>query len=110
MQFVSKLEQLEKRFEELNRQMADPAVISDGAEYRKVTKAHSELSEIVSSYREWKKAQDGLTQARSMLQESDPDLKAMAEDEVAHLEPELIRIEDQLKFLMLPKDPLDDKN
>ncbi len=110
MQFVPKLEQLEKRFNELNDQMADPAVIADGELYRKVTKQHSELSEMVGAYREWKKAQDRLSQARSMLQEHDPDLKAMAEEEVAQLEPELARIEEQLKILMLPKDPLDEKN
>jgi peptide chain release factor 1 len=110
MQYVPKLEQLEKRFDELNRQMADPSVISDGAEYRKVTKQHSELAEVVSKFREWKKAADAVSQARPMLAESDPDLRAMAEEEIAQLEPEMLRIEDQLKVLLLPKDPLDDKN
>jgi len=110
MQFVPKLDQLEKRFDELNQQMADPSVISDPDQYRKITKAHSELSEIVGQYRQWKKFQDSLSQARPMLQEQDPELKAMAEEEVAQLEPELIRIEEQLKVLLLPKDPLDEKN
>ena len=54
MQFVQKLEQLEKRFEELNQQMADPAVISDGDQYRKVAKTRSELEEVVGKFREWK--------------------------------------------------------
>src|SRR5262245_27240684 len=110
MQFAQKLDQLEKRFEELNRQMADPAVIGDAAEYRKVAKAHSELSEVVAKYREWKKAADSLAQAEPMLEDSDPDIRAMAEEEVARLEPEMARIEDQLKVLLLPKDPNDDKN
>src|SRR6202140_306642 len=110
MQFVQKLVQLEKRFEGLNEQMADFSVISDAAEYRKVTKAHSELAEIVGKYRQWKKAEDGLAQARAMLEDHDPDLKAMAEEEVARLEPEMTAIEEQLKILLLPKDPLDDKN
>jgi peptide chain release factor 1 len=110
MQFVQKLVQLEKRFEGLNEQMADPSVIGDAAEYRKVTKAHSELAEIVGKYRQWKKAEDGLAQARAMLEDHDPDLKAMAEEEVARLEPEMTAIEEQLKILLLPKDPLDDKN
>ncbi len=110
MQFVQKLDQLEKRFEGLNRQMADPALIGDAAEYRKVTKAHSELSEIVGKYREWKKKDDALAQARAMLAEHDPELKAMAEEEVAGLEPELASIEEQLKILLLPKDPNDEKN
>src|SRR6266496_892983 len=110
MQFAPKLEQLEKRFNELNAQMADPAVISDGEQYRKITKTHSELAEIVAKYREWKKAEDSLSQARAMLQEQDPEMRSMAEEEIAHLEPELADIEEQLKVLLLPKDPNDEKN
>ncbi len=110
MQFREKLEQLEKRFESLNRQMADPAVIGDADQYRKITKTHSELAEIVAGYRQWKKTEDSLSQARAMLQDNDPDLRAMAEEEALRLEPELAGIEDQLKVLLLPKDPNDDKN
>jgi peptide chain release factor 1 len=110
MQFRQKLEELEKRFEDLNAQMADPAVIGDAEQYRKVTKAHSELSDVVSKFREWKKAEDGLEQARAMLNDHDADLKAMAQEEIGQLEPELARIEEELKVLLLPQDPLDDKN
>src|ERR1044071_2539547 len=110
MEFIQKLEHLEKRFDDLNRQMADPAVISDSDQYRKVTKAHSELAEVVAKYREWKKADDALSQARAMLDEKDPDLRAMAEEEVAHLEPDLIQIQEELKVLLLPRDPNDEKN
>jgi len=110
MQFAQKLEQLEKRFEDLTGQMADPAVISDSEQYRKVTKAQSELSEIVAKYREWKKTADALSQARAMLEEKDADLRMMAEEEVLKLEPELTQIEEDLKILLLPKDPLDEKN
>jgi len=110
MQFAQKLDQLEKRFERLNAQMADPAVIADAAEYRKVTKAHSDLSEIVGKYREWKQTEDALSQARAMLEDGDAELRAMAEEEASRLEPELARIEDQLRILLLPKDPSDEKN
>ena len=110
MQFVSKLDQLEKLFDKLTEQMADPAVISDSDQYRKVTKSHSELSEIVGTYRQWKKVEDSLSQARAMLQEQDAELRAMAEQEVTELEPRQAEIEEQLKILLLPKDPLDDKN
>jgi len=110
MQFVQKLEQLEKRFEELTHQMADPGVISDGERYRKVTKEQSELSELVGKYREWKQVDDSLSQARGMLQENDAELKAMAEEEVARLTPEQTRLEEEIKILLLPKDPNDDKN
>jgi len=110
MQFAQKLAQLEKRFDELTQQMADPAVISDGDKYRKVTKEQSELSEVVGKYREWKTVEDSLSQARPMLQEKDPDLRAMAEEEVTRLEPELVKIEEEIKVLLLPKDPKDEKN
>jgi peptide chain release factor 1 len=110
MQFVQKLEQLEKRFEELNQQMADPAVISDGDQYRKVAKARAELEEVVGKFREWKSVEDSLSQARGMLEDKDPELAAMAEEETASLEPRLGEIEEQLKVLLLPKDPLDEKN
>ena len=110
MQFAQKLAQLEKRFDELTQQMADPALIADGDKYRKVTKEQAELSEIVGKYREWKSAEDSLSQARPMLQEKDPELRVMAEEEVTRLEPELARIEEEIKVLLLPKDPKDEKN
>jgi peptide chain release factor 1 len=110
MQYQQKLNDIERHFEELTQQMADPAVISDSAQYRKVSKQQSDLSEIVGKYREWKVASRNLTESRAMLTESDPELRAMAEEEVARLEPETTRIEEELKFLMLPKDPLDEKD
>jgi len=110
MQFAPRLEQLEKRFDELTAQMADAAVIADADQYRKITKAQSEISEVVSKFRDWKKVEDSLSQARAMLDERDPELRAMAEEEVAQMEPELARIEEQIKVLLLPKDPNDEKN
>jgi len=110
MQFTPKLEQLEKRFDELTAQMADPAVIADSGQYRKVTKEHSDIAEVVALFREWKKADDSLRQARGMLAESDPDLRAMAAEEIGSLEPELARLEEQIRVLLLPKDPNDEKN
>src|ERR1700733_14642333 len=110
MQFVPKLEQLEKRFEELNQLMANNAVISDGEQYRKVSKERADLEETVGKYRQWKSVEDSLSQARGMLHENDGKLKAMAEEEVARLAPELAALDDQLKVLLLPKDPNDEKN
>ena len=110
MQFAQKLAQLEKRSDELTQQMADPAVIGDADQYRKVTKAQSDLAEVVGKYREWKSVEDALSQARAMLQEKDLDLRAMAEEEVTRLEPEIARIEEEIKILLLPKDPHDEKN
>jgi peptide chain release factor 1 len=110
MQYQQKLDDVERRFMDLEAQMADPAVISDSEKYRKVTKAQSEIGEIVAKYREWKVAQGNLQQARAMLQESDPDLKAMAQEEIAQMEPQLAKYEEELKVLMLPKDPNDEKD
>ena len=110
MQFVPKLQQIEARFDELTRQMADPARMADAAEYRKAAKARSDMAEVVDKYREWKKAAGEFDQARGMLQEQDPDLRQMAADEAARLEPELARIEREIKVLLLPKDPNDVKN
>jgi peptide chain release factor 1 len=110
MQYLDKLEQTEVRFEELTRQLADPAVIQDGDQYRKAAKARSEIEEIVDRYREWKRASHELRDARAMMNETDPELKQMATDEIARLEPEVTRIEAAIKVLLLPRDPNDEKN
>ena len=110
MQYAQRLDGIEARFESLTRQMADPAVISDSETYRKITKQQSDLSEAVAKYREYKNARQNYDEARVMLDDSDPDVRAMAGDEIARLEPALARIEEDLKFLLLPKDPLDEKN
>jgi peptide chain release factor 1 len=110
MQYKDRLEEAEVRFNELTDRMADHAVINDSDLYRKTAKAQSELGELVSKYREWKKADQELRDARPMLSEADPDLREMAEAEVSRLEPELARIEQELQVLLLPKDPNDEKN
>jgi peptide chain release factor 1 len=110
MQYSKKLDQIEKHFEELTAQMADPAVISDGETYRKVSKAHSDLGEIVAKYRDYKHDADQLAQARAMLAETDPEMQEMARMEIERLEPTLQQIEQDLKILLLPKDPNDDKD
>ena len=110
MQYKERLDQAEERFNELNRKMSDPAVIGDSDQYRKVSKARSELEEMVGKYAEWKRADSELRDARAMLTEIDADLRQMAELEVARLEPELAQIERDLEVLLLPKDPNDEKN
>src|SRR6202789_2469297 len=110
MVYTSKLDQLEKHFEELTAQMADPAIISDGEQYRKISKAHSDLSEVITKYRDYREAWDQLAQAKSMLDESDPDMQELATLEVERLEPAITQMEEDIKLLLLPKDPLDDKD
>jgi peptide chain release factor 1 len=110
MQFSQKLEDMEARFDDLTRQMADPAVISDGETYRKTAKARSELEETVTKYREYKQVKRNYDEARTMVNDPDAELREMATEEIARLEPELARIEEELHVLLLPKDPLDEKN
>jgi peptide chain release factor 1 len=110
MQFSQRLNDMEARFDAVTRQMADPAVIADGDAYRKIAKTRSELEEVVGKYRDYKLAKNNYDEARSMVEDPDPELRQMAADEIARLEPELVRIEEELKVLLLPKDPLDDKN
>jgi len=110
MQYSQKLDDIEAKFEDVTRQMADPAVIADGENYRKVAKTRSELEPIVNKYRDYKQAKRNYDEARSMLEDSDPDLRQMANEEVARLEPQIAQIEEDLKVLLLPKDPLDEKN
>lgn len=110
MQYTQKLEVLEAKFDELTGQMADPEVINNSEVYRKVTKHRAELEDVVADYREYKSVQSDLAGARAMLQESDADLRAMAQEEIAGLEPKLTQIEDRLKLHLLPKDPHDAKD
>src|SRR5579872_554326 len=110
MQFSHRLDDMEARFEELTRQMAEPSVIADGDLYRKTAKARSELEEVVAKYSEYKQSKHNYDEAQLMLQDSDADLRQMAQDEVHRLEPDLVRFEEELKVLLLPKDPLDEKN
>ena len=110
MDYARKLDDMEARFDELTRQMADPVVINDSDGYRKVAKARSELEEAVTKYREYKLVKRNLDEGRAMLAETDPELRQMAEEEVNRLSPELAKIEEELKILLLPKDPLDEKN
>jgi len=110
MQYTRKLDEIEARFEELTRQMADPAVIQDPEKYRKTAKAHRELEEIVARYRDWKKTDQEISQARQMLEDPDDELRKLAAEEIERLEPERIRLEEQLRVLLLPKDPNDEKN
>jgi len=110
LKYAEKLDQIEQHFQDLTDQMADAAIISDPGQYRKISRAHKDLAEIVGKYREYKVAAEQLEQAQSMLLESDPDMRELAEIEVASVTPAIARIEEELKVLLLPKDPLDEKD
>ncbi len=105
-----RLEQLETRYEELSQQLSDPTIVNDQENYRKVSKQHRDLEDTVEKFRQYRAIKQGIADAKSMFAESDPDIRAMAEEELAQLEPRLATVEEEIKVLLLPKDPNDDKN
>jgi len=106
-----KLDAIENRFEEINIKIADPAVISDTEQYAKLMKEHSELSEIVEKFREYKKYKKALQDAKEMLEEKpDKELREMIMAEIEDAEAGIERTTRELKILVMPKDPNDDKN
>lgn len=108
----SKLETLEKRFEALNEMLCDSEVISDQNSYKKLMKEHKELEPIVEKYREYKKRDSDIQEAKEILNEKniDKDLKEMAESEMETAKEEIKQIAEELKVLLLPKDPNDERN
>ena len=107
---IDRLEQMEQRYDELSVQMRLPEVITDHEKYQKAGRALRELTEPVMKFRELKQVKQGLAEARAMLTESDPDMRAMAEEEIASLAPREPVLEEEIKVLLLPKDPNDEKN
>jgi len=110
MEYTAKLDQLEAQMEELTAQLADPAIMSDTGRYRKLAKAHSDLSPIVEKYRGWKAIQKDLSGTRSMLEESDPEMRELAQQESAALEQRSREVEQELRLLLVPRDPNDEKS
>jgi peptide chain release factor 1 len=108
---LDKLEQIEQRFEELNKRLADPAVIADPRQLRDAGKEHRELSHVVEAYRELKRTLGELAQSHELAAaEADPELVALAKEEVANLEKRRAETEERLRVLLLPRDPNDEKN
>ena len=106
-----KLRQIEERYRELTRSLADPAVIGQPAAYAKTAKAASELSEVVQKFEEYKQLLGRLEEARHMAAEDgDREMREMAQAEVDELAARQGKLEDELRALILPKDPNDDKS
>jgi peptide chain release factor 1 len=106
-----RLDQLEVRYEELTRALASPEIVTDSARYQKTAKAHSELSDIVEKYREYKDLTRGIAESKGVLaDEKDPDMRAYAQEELTQLETRVAQVEADLKVLLIPKDPNDEKD
>ena len=105
---MDKIEELERRYQELEALLSDPVVISNQPEFRKLSREHSDLSELVAVYRRYRKVLCEITDNRELL--ADPDMKEMAEEELKNLEAEKGRLDAEIQLLLLPKDPNDDKS
>ena len=105
---IDRLEQMEQRYDELSVEMGLPEIINDHVKYQKAGRALRELTDPVAKYRELKQVRAALEEARAML--ADPDMKEMAEEEIAGLAPREPILLEEIKILLLPKDPNDEKN
>ncbi len=106
-----KLSFIEKRYEELSEQISDPEIIADQDTWRKLCKEHSDITPIVQKYREYKGAKDTIEEANELLkEENDKDFKEMLLAEIDEAQANIATYEEELKILLLPKDPNDDKN
>ena len=103
-----KLEAVEKRYEELNKKIADPNIIAKTSELTEYMKEHAEIEEVVLKYKEYKKIKENLIEAEEMLK--DPEMKELAEEEIKNNKEKIPQLEEELKILLIPKDPDDDKN
>jgi peptide chain release factor 1 len=105
-----RLEQMDQRYNEMQAQFALPEVLNDHERYQKIAKQLREIEPTVEKFRELRQVRQGLADSREMAAGSDADLRAMAEEEIAALEPREQALEEELKVLLLPKDPNDEKN
>ncbi|MCQ2444209.1 MAG: peptide chain release factor 1 [Mailhella sp.] len=106
----AKLENLEKRYVELEGSLADPAVLSDQDAFRKTAKARADLEPVVMAFREYRELKEQLEENRELLSDEDHDIREMAQEEIRRIEAEMPEREHQLRILLLPPDPLDEKN
>lgn len=103
-----KLDDVEKKYEDLTQKISDPDIIAAQNEWKTYMKEHSDLEPIVLKYREYKKVKASLDEAKEML--NDPELKELAEIEMLEAKEKLPKLEEELKVLLIPKDPDDDKD
>jgi len=108
---LDKLEQIEARYEALTGELSSPDVYSDPANYAKLSKQHRSLGEVVSKYREWKQVKSELAGAKELLETADDEeMRELARAELSELEARLEQNEEELRILLLPRDPNDEKN
>ena len=107
---LQKLQKLSYRYQELGGMLSDPAIINDQNRFRELSKEFAGLEPITKCFKRYEKNQADIVSAESMLNEEDSELKAMAQDELTLLKQQKVMLENELRVLLLPKDPNDDKN
>lgn len=109
---ITKLESAEKTWKDLSVKLADPEVVSNPSEYQKLAQSMAELDEVVSTYRKFKDCEKQLEESRALAKENgnDEEMAEMIASEIKSLSNELIELEEKLKVLLLPSDPLDARN
>ena len=105
---MEKLEALAARYDELQTRLSQPETVADMDNFRRLMKEHADMEELMAAYREYRATVDNLAGAREMLE--DADLREMAKEEIAQLEPRKEELEKRLQLLLLPKDPNDERN
>lgn len=109
--FFQKLNSIEAKYEDLTQQLSSPEVLADSSRYQKLARTHAELAEVVNKYREWRDIDKNLSEARQMAVEAnDQEMRQMVHDEERALTEKSVVVERDLKLLLLPRDPNDEKN
>lgn len=105
-----RIKDIEKRYEELERLLSDPAVIANRAEYQKLAKEHADLTPLIETFRDYENAGRQLDEAQQMLREGDEEFRELAKEEIPPLKERIEELEARLTILLLPRDPNDEKN
>ena len=105
-----RIEEIENRYRDLEKRLGDPEVLKDQKAYQKYAKEHSQLTPIVTLFRQNESARDEIEENRTLLNDDDPEMRKLARDEIETLRLSMTKWEDQLRILLLPKDPNDEKN
>ncbi len=106
----SKIDGLAERLEEINALLADPGVIADQNRFRSLSQEHAQLTPLIDAWREYRQLQEEIDSAKGMLKDEDPEMRAMAEEEIRHAKARQQQLETELQRLLLPTDPNDEKN
>ena len=109
---LEKLKAIDDRYEAINQELMDPAVIADNGKYTDLMREHKKLTPVVEKYREYRKAQESFDEAKAMLDEGglDKDFKAIVQEQYDESREAMEKVSEELKVLLLPQDPNDDKN